>query len=142
MVSITIYMEPMGKGRPRVWRTKKGQSVTFTPTKTAHAENLIRDKVLELKTFSPNDIPLVLKATFFRTRPKSLKKSVVLPVSRPDWDNYGKLLCDALEGFLYANDSQITTALIKKRFGSPPRIELEIMEEETEGESQQLKGGE
>jgi len=52
-----------------------------------------------------------------------------MPVSRPDYDNYAKLLTDALEKFVYKNDSQITRAIIKKRFGSPPRIELTIEED-------------
>ncbi|MBA7577412.1 hypothetical protein ES708_19264 [subsurface metagenome] len=52
-----------------------------------------------------------------------------MPVARPDYDNYAKLLTDALEKFVYKNDSQICTALIKKRFGSPPRIELAIEED-------------
>ena len=121
---ITINVEPVGKARPRS-TIRKGRVITYTPQKTAHAENLIRDKVMGLGQYFERGTPLVIEAVFFRERPKSTKKDV-LPVTRPDWDNYGKLLTDALEKFVYANDSQITTALIKKRFGSPPRIELTL----------------
>jgi len=124
----TIYVEPVGKARPRS-TVRKGRVITYTPQKTAHAENLIRDKTMGLGRYFERGTPLELTAVFFRDRPKSTKKDVRLPVTRPDWDNYGKLLTDALEKFVYANDSQITTALIKKRFGSPPRIELEIEED-------------
>jgi len=123
-----IYIEPVGKARPRV-TMKGGRAFAYTPQKTAHAENLIRDKVMDLKVFFPRDTPLFIKAVFYRTRPKSLAKRVEKPVSRPDTDNYFKLLTDALEKFVYANDSQITRANIKKRFGSPPRIELKIEED-------------
>jgi len=131
-MKITINVEPVGKARPRS-TIRKGRVITYTPQKTAHAENLIRDKVMGLGQYFERGTPLAIEAVFFRDRPKSTKKDVTLPVTRPDWDNYGKLLTDALEKFVYANDSQITTAVIKKRFGSPPRIELEI--EEDVGES-------
>lgn len=123
---IIIYVEPVGKARPRFGISKHGTKYAYTTSKTAHTENLIRDRVMELKEFYPQNIPLKLRAIFYRTRPKTLPKKVTLPTSRPDWDNYGKLLCDALEKFVYDNDSQITTAIIRKRFGNPPRIELEL----------------
>ena len=128
-LSVTIYVVPVGKGRPRTTFNKKtGKVIAYTPQKTAHAENLIRDRVMgaaaQLGAYFERGTPIDLTAVFYRERPKGAKKSMILPTSRPDWDNNGKLLTDALEHFVYANDSQITTALIKKRFGTPPRIEL------------------
>ena len=130
-MEIIIYMEPVGKARPRV-TMRGGRSFAYTPQKTAHAENLIRDSVLPLNTFFERNTPLKMTAEFYRSRPKSLSKKIKWAISRPDADNYFKLLTDALEKFIYENDSQITTALIKKRFGSPPRIELKIEEEDEE----------
>lgn len=120
-----IFVEPTPKGRPRM-AVKGGRVQVYTPKKTEHAENLIRQQVVNLKCYFNSPIPLRLTATFYRQRPKSLPKKVTMPVQRPDWDQYSKLTCDALEKFLYDNDSQITSAHIKKRFGSPPRIELEL----------------
>ena len=129
MIKDTIFIEPVGKARPRMAR-RGNKVITYTPQKTAHAENIIRDHVMaQQHQFFGKDIPLVLVATFYRPRPKHLPKRFIFPTTRPDWDNYGKLLADSLEAFVYANDSQITTALIQKRFGSPPRIELIIEEE-------------
>jgi Holliday junction resolvase RusA-like endonuclease len=127
-IETVIYVEPVAKARARTVKTKGGKIISFTPRKSAHAEALIREHVMSLGKFEAG-IPLRLEATFYRDRPKSLPKRVKLPMSRPDIDNYTKLLTDALEKFVYANDSQITTALIKKRFGAPPRIEL-VLEEE------------
>ncbi len=128
MMKTIIYVEPVGKGRPRAAQ-RGGRVFMYTPHTTAHAESLIREHVMKLEQSFGEKIPLYLEATFFRSRPKHLPKRVTMPVSRPDWDNYAKLLTDALEKFIYPNDSQITTATIKKRFGTPPRIELEITEE-------------
>ena len=127
-IETVILVEPVGKARARTIR-RGGKVISYTPTKTAHAENLIRDRVMELRQFFERGVPIKLQATFYRLRPKSLPKRVTLPVARPDWDNYGKLLTDALEKFVYADDSQITTAVIRKRFGSPPRIVLKMEED-------------
>lgn len=128
-IETTIYVEPVAKARARAMISKGGKRYSYTPQKTAHAEAMIRDKLLELGEGFADKTPIRLEATFYRVKPKSMPKRVKLPVSRPDLDNYFKLLIDSLEKFVYANDSQITTALIKKRFGSPPRIMLKLEED-------------
>lgn len=122
VIRATIYVEPTPKGRPRV-AVKGGRTFIYTPHKTVRAESMIRESLIDKGAFGEG-IPLRLEATFYRPRPKSLPKRVTMPVSRPDWDNYAKLLTDALEKYLYPSDAQITTCLIRKRFGTPPRIEL------------------
>lgn len=127
-IQTVIYVEPKAKARPRS-TIVQGRVRTYTPEKTRNAAAMImamiRTQVMDLGAFEAG-VPLRLEATFYRDRPKHLPKRVTMPVSRPDYDNYAKLLTDALEKFIYPNDSQICTALIKKRFGSPPRIELTI----------------
>ena len=127
-IETTIYVEPTAKARPRS-AIIAGRVHTYTPKKTRNAQMMIqamiRSQVMELGSFEEG-VPLRLEVTFYRIRPKHLPKRVTMPVSRPDYDNYAKLLTDALEKFVYRNDSQITTAVIKKRFGSPPRIELKL----------------
>ncbi len=127
-ISTTIFVEPTAKARPKS-TIIQGRVHTYTPAKTRNAQTMIqamiRTQVMELGSFEEG-VPLFLEATFYRERPKHLPKRVTMPVSRPDYDNYAKLLTDSLEKFVYKNDSQICTALIKKRFGSPPRIELTI----------------
>lgn len=120
-------MEPVAKGRPRVV-TKGGKTFAYTPGKTVHAENMIRYALKDKGCFDAG-MPLRLEAIFYRIRPKSSSKKVKLPVTSPDLDNYIKLITDALEKFAYANDSQITTMLVRKRFGNPPRIEIKLEED-------------
>ena len=132
-IKTVILVEPTPKARPR-HTTKGNRVITYTPEKTRVAEariqTRIQESVLEKGSFGEG-IPIRMEATFYRLRPKSLPKKVIMPVTKPDWDNYGKLLTDALEKYVYANDSQITSAVIRKRYGSPPRIEL-ILEEDSE----------
>jgi len=132
-IKATILILPIGKARAR-HAVKGGRVMTYTPAKTRLAEAVIqtqiRQQVLKKGVFG-GDQAIKLIATFYRPRPKHLPKRVTMPITRPDVDNLYKLLGDSLEKFVYANDSQITSADIKKRFGSPPRIEL-LLEEDAE----------
>lgn len=127
----TIFMEPVGKGRPRT-TVKNGKAITYTPDPTAHAENLIRDELLKYAVKFEAHVPVRLRVTLYCSRPKSLPKSRTIPTSKPDYDNVAKLLGDAMEKFVYENDSQVTTALIRKRYvlpGQVPRVEIYMSED-------------
>ena len=130
-IECTIFVEPTAKGRPRV-TTIGGHAHAYTPKRTRVAEAdikaAIRKEVMALGDFDPG-VPLKVSATFYIEKPKSSPKKLVMPVKRPDLANYFALLCDALQKFVYHDDSEIVTANIRKRFGSPPRIELRITEE-------------
>ena len=121
-------VEPVAKERPRV-AVKGGRTFVYTPKKTVYAEDQIRQRIMGLNQYFERNIPVKLDAIFYRLRPKSLPKRVKLPITKPDWDQYGKLLCDAIEKFVYHTDSQVTDARIRKRFGTPPRIELTLEED-------------
>ena len=130
-----IYVEPTPKGRPR-FTTINGHASTYTPKKTARAEAVtiadIRRQVLAEGSFEEG-VPLRFDVTFYRVRPKSTPKRVVYPVKRPDGNNYESLLFDALQHFVFPDDSQIVSCTWRKRFcqpRQPPRIELKISEEE------------
>lgn len=126
----TILVEPVPKARPQAARLPGGRVLMYTPAKTKSAEAAIRESVIaQTEGIFQRDVPLYMEVTFYRPRPKSLSKRVTMPVKRPDLDNYWKTVMDALEKFAYEADSQVTTAKLKKRFGSPPRIELVITED-------------
>jgi Holliday junction resolvase RusA-like endonuclease len=133
-IKVTILVEPTPKARPR-HTVRGGRAITYTPKDTmmaeARIESKIQDALLDKGAWFSEGMPIRLEATFYRLKPKSALKNVKLPVTKPDLDNYTKLLTDALEKYIYNNDSQITAMLIKKRFGDPPRIEL-LLEDDTE----------
>lgn len=127
-IQVIILVEPTPKARPR-HTAKSGRVITYTPEKTRMAEariqSKIQDTVMDKGTFGEG-VPIRMEAIFYRLRPKSSSKKVKMPVKRPDLDNYFKLVTDALEKYAYQDDSQITTVVMRKRFGSPPRIELTL----------------
>jgi Holliday junction resolvase RusA-like endonuclease len=133
-ISVTIMVEPTAKGRPRA-TIVNGHIRAYTPAKTRNAESiiqvLIREEMLKFERF-PDGTPLKMTVVFYRARPKSLPKRVQLPISRPDCSNYLKTIEDAANGYLFRDDSEITTVHMSKRFaapGTPPRIELAITED-------------
>lgn len=43
-------------------------------------------------------------------------------VSKPDWDNIGKVVCDALNGVAWLDDSQVVDARVRKRFAEGDEV--------------------
>jgi len=59
----------------------------------------------------------------------SVNLSVFRPAKRGDLDNYNKVLFDALQGFAYSNDSQITEIhSFRKDDKDNPRVEFMVYE--------------
>ncbi len=119
---IVIPMEPVAKGRPKF--TKRG--FTYTPVKTRTAEKYIRAFVTGYPKFAPG-LPLAMSIDFYLTKPKSAKKRIHHTV-KPDRSNLLKTVEDACNGILYHDDAQIIDGRIRKFYGTPARIELEIEE--------------
>lgn len=134
-IAATILTEPVPKGRPRA-TVAGGHARMYTPAKTRKSEEEIKAEIRHsLGDFQPfpEKVPIRLIAVFYRARPKNLPKKVSRPVQKPDLDNYLKTLSDALNGFAFPDDSQVTTLMVKKVFAAPgtfPRIEL-LLEEDS-----------
>lgn len=120
MLTFHIRGEPHPKGRPQFAR--RGKFVTsYTPKKTRMAEADVRTQIIaQLQDgFTPLQGPLRLEATFRRQRPKSARKKDVWPTTRPDLDNYLKLVLDAMNSVVFIDDSQLVSILVVKSYGDP-----------------------
>ena len=51
---------------------------------------------------------------------------LIRPTRKPDFDNIGKVICDALNGIAYRDDAQIVDALVRKFYSDIPRVIVEI----------------
>jgi Holliday junction resolvase RusA-like endonuclease len=136
VIETTIFIEPKGKARPRTMTLKKGKNagrvIAYTPRDTVKSEDQIRRHLGDLLVKFERDIPLRLSVTFWHQRPASCPKSRIFPTVKPDWDNEAKLVCDASNKYIWQDDAQIVTALIRKRYcipGQVPRIEIYLTEE-------------
>ena len=130
----TVPGPPQGKGRPRFTRTGHA----FTPAKTAEYERQIRQAYTRQcgQTF-PEDAALRVKIVAWFSVPASDSKSrrdmklkhKILPTKKPDWDNVGKVICDALgHGLAYKDDSQIVDGRVIKVYGEVPKVTVTIEE--------------
>ena len=84
------------------------------------------------------DGPLEVAFTFYRPRPKGhlnvrgeLSKSGrenPHPATKPDVLKLARAAEDALSGVVWRDDAQIVTETLRKRWGEPARLEVEIEE--------------
>lgn len=130
----TVPGQPVGKARARVV-LNRGKVRAFTPDKTVRFENLVRCAfVAAYPNHVPLEGPVSLTATAFFPVPKSMKvpkgidwaKDFIAHTHRPDADNVSKSICDAGNGVIWRDDSQIYQMQIFKFYSLIPRTEIEI----------------
>ena len=128
-IKLIIPGEPVAKARPRI--TKYG---AHTPAKTKNYESLVKELyfIKHGQTLLEGQLKAVIKAYFTIPKSTSKKRRALMlsgdirPVKRPDWDNIGKIVTDALNKVAYKDDSQIVTATVEKYYSEKPRVEVEI----------------
>jgi crossover junction endodeoxyribonuclease RusA len=115
-IELTLNIEPCPKGRPRT-SFIQGKAHTYTPEKTLVAQETI---VVLLKKYQdqcfPAHVPVKLTCTFWRHKSIWLPKKERLPFRKPDLDNFLKLIMDSMNGILVADDAQITTIIMQKKW--------------------------
>ncbi len=130
---LTVHGEPVAKGRPKL-ATVRGRAMAFTPKKTRNYEDIVRHTAVREWNSAPvlRDVPIRLSAKFFRSIPASwsAKKQqaalagLIRPITRPDWDNLGKSITDALNGVVYLDDALIVSSTVEKFYAVEPRVEI------------------
>lgn len=133
-INFTVLGNPVAKGRARSRIVKpkaKAQFIThYTPAKTVSAESAIADAGrLAMRDFEIQTGPLELLVQAFFPIPASWPKAKrqkaldgwIVPTSKPDWDNVGKLVGDALNGIVWGDDSQIVSGTCQKFYSDQPR---------------------
>jgi Holliday junction resolvase RusA-like endonuclease len=133
-ISLIIPGDPVAKGRPKFFR--RGSFVgTYTPEKTRSAEEYVRSMTYRDAPKTPPGGLVLLSGAFYRSIPASWSKKRKESAlerkycgSKPDLDNYIKLVTDALNGLFWQDDEQIVRFLdISKEYtAGEPRIELNI----------------
>lgn len=117
--SITIPIAPIPKARPRL-----GKNGVFTPARTQNAENIIRAYLLRARVKKiDTGIPLFLEVIFSIAH----KKHRDIPkLTRPDLDNYLKLIMDAGNNYLWNDDAQIFEINAKKIYSKNNYIDIRV----------------
>ena len=134
-VKFIILGEPNGKGRPK-FDTRGPYVRAVTPQKTANYEALVKmEYQAQCDGFMfSRDAALGMLVTAYKPIPKSTSKKkrvlmlgdIIRPTKKPDWDNVGKIVCDALNKIAFCDDTQIVDGRVIKRYAEQPRVEVEI----------------
>jgi Holliday junction resolvase RusA-like endonuclease len=135
-VYFVVYGTPIGKGRPRA--TSRGGFVRmYTDAKTLGFEQAVADEArTAMSNFDLFDTPMQLQLSAYYPIPKSWSKKKrqlavdgeIYPQVKPDLDNVMKAILDALNGVVYADDSQVINMVATKRYSTDPRIEVYVHE--------------
>lgn len=130
-ITFTVLGEPVGKARQRV--TRFG---TYTPKATVLYENLIKteyrrqchDYRFEDKQALRMEVraEYLIPASASKVKRAAMARGEIRPVKKPDWDNVGKVVSDALNKLAYRDDTQIVECTVQKFYSERPRITVTI----------------
>jgi len=134
MIAFTVPGDPLGKGRAR--STKSGRH--YTPARTVSYESLVKHEAALAMRGRPLMVGPVKLQIVARLRPAaSAPKTRLLrmlrgdlpfgPTKKPDWDNIGKIIGDALNGVVYGDDSQVTDGVVFKTWGATPGVDVLVV---------------
>ena len=130
-ITFTVLGEPVGKARQRV--TRFG---TYTPEKTVLYENLIkteyRRQCNDHRFDDKQPLRMLVKAEYMipasasKAKKAAMNKGEIRPIKKPDWDNVGKVVSDALNKIAYRDDTQIVECTVQKYYSERPKITVKI----------------
>ena len=130
-IKFTIMGRPQGKGRPRF--TMTGHA--YTPEKTREYERQVRQEYrLHAKESHFSDRPVAVDILAFFPVPQKVNKQTraqmergeIFPTRKPDCDNIIKIVCDALNGVAWRDDSQVVALTCQKKYGVEPAVHVVI----------------
>lgn len=137
MIEIAVLGVPVGKGRPRFSR----DGHTYTPERTRTFEGMLNVAAQEaMGERPPLEGPLKLEMevvvpiakSWPKKRQSDALKGILHPTSKPDWDNFGKVV-DALNLVVWRDDSQVCDGRVKKRYGEKPGMWIRVWPMTDEG---------
>lgn len=133
-VEFTVPIRPVGKARPRF--TRFGHA--YTPTTTRSAEAMVAAYAASAMQGRERaeQQALAISLEFVFSPPESWSKkkkaeaikSCAARCGKPDIDNLEKLVCDALNEIVYADDKQITEIHACKYYGESDEIKICVWE--------------
>lgn len=133
-VEFTVPIRPVGKARPRF--TRFGHTYTPDTTRAAEHHVALYATAMMQGIKRAETQPLAVDLEFVFEPPKSWSKKrkreairQFLPrKEKPDIDNLEKLVCDAMNGIVYADDNQITELRAVKYYGERDEIKVFVRE--------------
>ena len=136
-IYFVVHARPRGKASARVKWNRSGKVQAYIPTSTREFVKLVRFEAgayMVREGLAKVDGPVQLKIVATFEPAKSWRKAqrllahrgLVAHVTKPDWDNVAKAVCDALTGTVIVDDKQIVDAHVRKRYGEHAQVEISV----------------
>ena len=136
MLTFEVPGDPHGKGRPKFAR--RGNFVqTYTDKKTTSYEDLVRFHAnIAMVDLAPLEsavavyiyIKLAVPKSYSKKRSEACLSGLERPTKKPDWDNVAKSICDAMNGIVYIDDTQIVDAHVTKVYAANAGVDVGVKE--------------
>ena len=126
--------EIVGKERPRV-NMYTGR--VYTPNKTKDYEFLVQQyfkikypnyQVLEGRISIDIIAYLKIPNSTSKTKTQEMLENKISPTKKPDVDNIAKSILDAMNGFVFKDDNQVSKISIEKRFALEEKAVITVEE--------------
>lgn len=124
IIEVIIPMKPVAKERPR-----SGAGKFYTPKKTHSAERTIgllvsnKMKVNGIRSIETGPVKVT---ALFSFNIAGTKKQGCWKATRPDVDNLGKTVLDALNGVAFKDDGQVAEFICRKKFSNEDSVTVRI----------------
>jgi Holliday junction resolvase RusA-like endonuclease len=127
MIRFVVYGKPETKGSTKAFVRGGRAIITNDNPKTKAWQTIV---AWEAQRNRPGDIiqeavEVTLKFYFVRPKSVSVKKRPYHTV-KPDIDKITRAVLDGLKGTIFSDDSLVTDLIVRKRYGDPPRCEIEV----------------
>jgi Holliday junction resolvase RusA-like endonuclease len=136
VLTFEVPGDPHGKGRPKFAR--RGNFVqTYTDKKTASYEDLVKFYAnIAMVDLDPLQgavavyiyIKLAVPKSYSKKRTEACLSGLERPTKKPDWDNVAKSICDAMNGIVYMDDTQIVDAHVTKVYAANAGVDIGVKE--------------
>ena len=124
----------VGKERPRV-NTYTGR--VYTPGKTKDYELLVqqyfkikypRSKMLEGRVKIEIIAYLKIPKSTSKVKMQEMLENKISPTKKPDVDNIAKSILDAMNGYVFRDDNQVSKIAVEKRYGIEEKAVISVEE--------------
>jgi Holliday junction resolvase RusA-like endonuclease len=130
LIVFEIPGEAIGKARPRFVRST-GRA--FTPAKTEAFEAVIKtfaQRAMEGHEPFAGPVRMEVRAVYLHPASWSAKRKANADwkTSKPDFDNIGKIVADAINKIVFADDAQVADCTIQKKYGPVAKLVVVVTE--------------
>ena len=124
----------IGKERPRV---NMNTGYVYTPNKTKDYEFWIQQCFkIKYPRFTQIEGRVCVEIIAYLAIPKNTSKkktelmltNEISPTKKPDVDNIAKSILDAMNGFVFKDDNQVSKISVEKRFAENEKVFVRVIE--------------